>query len=557
MNFVSNPLPEAGIAEYPPVVPFMHAEQGDVLHDLKRSLSSVILSFIAKKKYGANVIPVMGEYGSGKTKLAYTIMREVNYPDYAISLGNQSLLFASAEREEIKKTAEYLISREPGSRILTVYLTFANAFMEKFTRAHIVSLFRSLLSEIATPTQPTNRHEQDNFEAELVSEIDAKNLSRLTVEEILFLLKKYYRRIFIFLDEFERIEEREEPEITSIMESIRDDFINPFEGSDCGTLLIILYTPAVERLFTPAVLRRGRPYEIGGFSYNTAKKVLERYLQGAGLYEMLGDRMVLSAFHLARDAGSQFLQVCHDALLRAQREGRARVEYTDVLLAVHGVRDQQGRPMFSTACYYDFVDKLKAFDNDHRTLFDCLLGQYYPSSEQEIVAATEIPQSKVEEMIKEFATKGLVEDIGPIVIRCWFLPRTELQTNRIATAVGMTPDVLLESLDRLVQLHMNNHRGYLVPESYPEFELRLGDQASSVLHKELLGLSYETGKYILSTRVLRYLIASPVGYEDVLNLLKGKLRAQVRGELTRTITYERERGLREGMLVLQEYLEGS
>ena len=557
MNLVSNPLPEAGIAEYPPRVPFMHAERGDLLYDLKKSVSSVILNFIAKDRYGGNVVPVMGEYGSGKTKLAFSIMRELNCLNYSESIADQSLILASADTEEYKKQIMDLIYQETGSQILTLYLTFTQAFMEEFTQANIISLFRSILSEISTPTQPPNQYEQNKFRADLITEINSMEISRLTVDQILLLLKKYYRRILIFLDEFEGIEERPEPEITSIMESIKNDFINAFEGSDYGTLLFILYTPAVERLITQAIFRRGRPFEIGNFTYLTAKRVIERYLQGTSLYEMLGDQMIFSTFHLSRDAGSQFLQVCHDALIRSQREGRTRVDYTDVLLALRGVRDQQGRPMFSTACYYDLIGKLKAKDEDNRTLFDCYLGQYYPMSKQEISATTGIPQRRVEKISKEFATADLFDSIGPIVVRCFFLPKIELKTNRVAEAVGITPEVLLESLDKLAQLHISDQIEYIVPESYHGFETRLRDQAFPELHKELLSTSHESNKYMLSTRVLRYLIASPVGYEDVLNLLKGKLRAQIRGELTGMTTYERERSLREGMFVLQKFLEGA
>ena len=556
MSSFRNPFPEAGIPEYPPVIPFIHAEHGDTIHVAKKSLSSKILNLISVSSFPVNVILIMGSYGSGKTKLAYNTIYELHHPDKALAIGEQSIIFADVTKPEQKEETLKILNEK---KVLPVYLTFESAFMKRHTLNNVVSIFRSALEELANPDEELNKKEIDNIPQELREKVKTSKIGAWRLKDILELLRSYFYRIIVFVDEFERLSERAEAEQKAIIESLRDDFINLFSTSDMGTLLIINYTPAVEYLISPAIERRARSIETGRFSYQTAKKVLREYLEGTEFITFFDDATIFSAFHLARDAGSQFLQICGEALTRAHRHSKKSIEYDDLLYSVRVIRDSEGQKLFSEAYYGTLTERLKTVDPDYPKILDCLLGGYYPRDIEDIAERTGMNVRKVETFINKFGFPSeTFKGLGPLVMKCYFLDRGTFyaELEDFAKTHGIAVEELIDDLSKLLEVCSDGRRIYVVPDAFLDFRIRIGLTASEELHKGLKERSEGVNKYILSTEFLNNLVASPVGYEDILDVVKGRLKGEVRSYLAKPRSiYEKEKEAEDALRIIWEYME--
>jgi hypothetical protein len=555
MNSFRNPFPEAGVPEYPPAIPLMHAERGETIHVAKRNFSSKILNFIAVDKFPVNVILVMGSYGSGKTKLAYNTIYELYHPNEALGFDEQSIIFADIEKEELRREmAKTLMEKKP----VAIYLTFESAFMKKHTLNNVVSVFRSALEELQDPEHEPNRRETLHIPEELREKIKTLRIDALRIRDILELLKSYFHRIFIFVDEFERFSERGEVEQKAIVESIRDDFINLFSTSDFGTLLIINYTPAIGYLITPSIERRGRSIETGRFSYQTAKKVLSVYLQNTEFIDFFGDDVIFSAYHLARDAGSQFLQICGEALIRASRSKKSSIGSDDLLYAVRVVRGPEGQKLFSEAYYASLKERLSALDPVYSEIFDYMLGLYFPRDIKNISKGTGFKVENVRAFVDKFSSPSETFKDLLLITKCYFLDRTKIyrELESFSKAHGTPAEALIDILNKMLEIYHEGRRTYIVPNDFSEFRTRIGLTASEELHKGLKEKSDNGDRYILSTEVLNNLVAAPVGYEDVLDLIKGQLKGEVRSHLVKPRSiYEREKEAESALYIVWKHLE--
>jgi len=541
MSPFKNPFPEAGVPEYPPAIPMVHTKYGDTIHNLKVNFSSKIMNFLSDDNFPVNVLFVLGSYGSGKTKLFYNSIYELYHPNETLAMGDQSLILADAESTEQREEMSGILNRK---KILAVYLTFESAFMRKHTLNHVVSILRSALEELVDPTHDPNRLETQKIPEKFKARLGTSKIDTLGAKDILELLGMYFSKIVIFVDEFERIAQRAVGEQNAIIESLRDDFIDLFSNSKYGTLIIISYTPAIEYLIPPAVERRGRFFETGRFSLLTAKEVLQRYLAETDFTNFFQEDTIFSAFHLARDAGSQFLQICGESLTRACRRGNTRILFDDILHAIRIIQGPEGQKLFSEAYCGTLLERLGSLDQEFPRIFNYVLGSYYPRSGKEIAEGAGVKVEKVNKFITKFSSKSeLFTGLSsPLLIKCYLLDKASFQVEKFSKERSLGVNDLIDNLSKLLEVSYNGRQMYIIPHDSSDFYLRIGVGLSGEVHKALLEISEQTDKVILSTEVLNHLIASPVGYEDILELVKGKLREEVRTYLTkRRSTYEKEK----------------
>jgi len=122
--------------------------------------------------------------------------------------------------------------------------------------------------------------------------------------------------------------------------------------------------------------------------------------------------------------------------------------------------------------------------------------------------------------------------------------------------MGREVDSILEDFNKLIQVEISGKNYYVIPEEIAEFKVRWGVGFSEDIYNSLVEVSQPTDKYMMSTHVLNHLISAPVGYEDVLNILKGKLRGEVHKFLARKwASYEKERESEQGLYNLWKYAE--
>ena len=555
MNPFENPFPEAGIPEYPPAIPMIHAKDGDTIHNLKANFSSKIMNFLSDNNFPVNVLFVLGSYGSGKTKLFYNSVYELYHPDETFAMGDQSLILADAENVKQRKEMLNILKRE---KTLAVYLTFESAFMKKHKLNHVVSILRSALEELVEPTHEPNRLETREMPQEFKTGLRTSKIDTLRAKGILELLGTHFSKIVIFVDEFERIAQRAIGEQNAIIESLRDDFIDLFSDSKHGTLIIISYTPAIEYLIPPAIERRGRFFETGRFSLLTAKKVLQRYLVDTKFRDFFQEDTIFSAFHLARDAGSQFLQICGESLTRAHRRGNTKILFDDILQAIRIIQGPEGQKLFSEAYYGTLLERLSSLDQEFPKIFHYLLGSYYLRSSEEIAEGASVKVEKAKEFLTRFSSKSeLFSGLSsPLITKCYLLDRATFQVEKFSKEHSLGVNELIENLSKLLEISFNDRQMYIIPHDSSDFFLRIGVGLPEEVHKGLLESSDQTDKVILSTEVLNNIIASPVGYEDILELVKGKLREEVRAYLTkRRSIYEKEKEAEASLLAIWEQEE--
>lgn len=508
MESLKIPIPEAGIPEYPSTVPLLHGKEDDATHRLKRGISNKLRDLLQSSPFGVNILHIRGEYGSGKTKTVYRIMFEIYHPDEAAD--PDSIIAASGidTIELIKK-----------NKILVVYLTFEKAYLGKYTEPNVVSILRSALDEIREPTESSNKEERSAIPIELIEYLDEVPIETLSLEDTLQILRKYFDRVIIIVDELERILELTRPEQKGIMESMRDDFINRYGTSDYGTYLVLLYEPRVGFIIPPALLGRGREFATERFSSIMAKKVLHRYLKGTDYMRFFLDAAIHSIFELSHRCGRQFLVICRDALVHALGKGKSRVDYEDILLALEGVRGPGGEELYSRAYYSEITSRIRQVKEEYVEIFKLMLGEYFPHLADEIAERLKIDQDVVLSFIDKFDSDVPDLPISPLITKVYLVNQKEVE--EAAKRCGVAFDILISD----VLSRLTKHKGlWIIPNNISDFDVDVINKDE--LHKELLKKD-EEGGYMFSLRAFKHMVGLPIPTE-ILDLIKdGVLRRQV------------------------------